>query len=29
MHNNLNHPAKVKRHREMLLKKLAILLKEL
>ena len=29
MHNNLNHPAKVKRHKEMLLKKLAILLKEL
>ena len=28
MHNNLNHPTKVKRHQEMLLKKLAILLKE-
>ena len=28
MHNNLNHPAKVKRHQEMLLKKLAVLLKE-
>ena len=28
MHNNLNHPAKVKRHKEMLLKKLAVLLKE-
>lgn len=26
--NNLNHPTKVKRHQEMLLKKLAILLKE-
>ena len=28
MHNNLNHPTKVKRHQEMLLKKLAVLLKE-
>ena len=28
MQNNLNHPTKVKRHQEMLLKKLAILLKE-
>lgn len=28
MHNNLNHPTKVKRHQEILLKKLAILLKE-
>ena len=28
MHNNLNHPTKVKRHQEMLLKRLAILLKE-
>ena len=28
MHNNLNHPTKVKRHQEMLLKKLAILLNE-
>ena len=28
MQNNLNHPTKVKRHKEALLKKLAILLKE-
>lgn len=28
MQNNLNHPTKVKRHQEILLKKLAILLKE-
>lgn len=28
MNNNLNHPTKVKRHQEILLKKLAILLKE-
>ena len=28
MQNNLNHPTKVKRHQEMLLKKLAILLKK-
>ena len=28
MNNNLNHPTKVKRHQEMLLKKLAVLLKE-
>ena len=28
MQNNLNHPTKVKRHQEMLLKKLAIFLKE-
>ena len=28
MQNNLNHPTKVKRHQQALLKKLAILLKE-